>query len=186
MGVDGTQEVPVTEDGHPGGPHHDHHEEPMSQEEVVQSLLLLGQVALDAGDYESAVEAYASALQLGQNEVACYNLASLYARGLGVRRDFMRAAQLFHQAELMGNERAGKLCMKCLFDYACDGLGDKSPADVYAAMAVFVSQVYPEASDKKQEVYRGLLAVANTLSSRGEDDAAKKVFHAAEEYGGVE
>ena len=167
--------------------HHDHeahhHDEPMSQEEAVQSLLVLGQVALGAADYESAVEAYASVLKLEPNEAAAYNLGSLYARGLGVRKDFTEAARLFHQAELLGNERAGKLCGKCLFDYVHEGFADGTPADLYAAMAVFVSRVYPEAADAHQEINHGLLSVASTCYSKGSFAEAAKAFRAAAEFG---
>ena len=157
-----------------------HHDKPMTPEEVVSSLLVLGQVALNAGDYESAVEAYASVLQLEQNEVALYNLASFRARGLGLPQDYVEAARLFHQAELLGNERAGMLCAKCMFDYLHEAINDKTPANLYASMAVFVSRVYPEATDPKQEVSRGLTAIANTLLSKGERDQAQKVLRAAE------
>lgn len=171
---------------HVHGAHHhahgSHHDESMSPEEAVRSLLLLGQVALDARDYESSVEAFASALQLEPNEVAYYNLGSLYARGLAVKRDFVEAARLFHQAELMGNARAGKLCAKCMFDYLREGADDKSPADLYAEMAVFVLRAYPEATDQRQEVGRGLFAIANTHLNRGEYAQAAKAFRAAAEY----
>ena len=160
-----------------------HHDEPMSQEEAVRSLLVLGQVALGSQDFESAVEAYASVLKLEQNETAFYNLGSLYARGLGVRRDFAEAARLFHQEELLGNERAGKLCGKCMLDFVCEGIEQKSAADVYASMAVFVSRVYPEASDQKAEVNRGLFAIASTCLAKGEYDEAAKVFRAGAEFG---
>lgn len=160
-----------------------HHEEPMSPEDVVRSLLLLGQVALDAGDYESATEAYASVLQLEQNETALYNLGSFYARGLWVKQDFVEAARLFHQAELLGNVRAGQLCGKCMFDYECSGLETATPADLYARMAVFVSRVYPEAADAKLEVNNGLLAVAYTLLNKGARAEAEQLLRAADEYG---
>ncbi len=163
--------------------HEHHHEAPMTPEEAVRSLLVLGQVALNAGDYESAIEAYGSILQLEQNEVALYNLGSLYARGLGLRQDYVEAARLFRQAELMGNEQAGKLCAKCMFDYVTAGLDDATPADVYATMAVFVSRVYPEATDQKRETRNGLTAVGNTLLNMGKDDEAKKIFRAVAEFG---
>lgn len=163
--------------------HHHHHEEPISPDEAVSSLLVLGQVALEAGDYESATEAYASVLKIEQNETALYNLASFRARGLGGRRDYMEAARLFHQAELLGNKKAGKLCGKCMFDFINDGFGTKTPTDLYAAMAVFVSCVYPEAEDQRQEVNRGLFAVASTHYVREEFAEAAKVFRAAAEYG---
>lgn len=172
-GDDGSQ-------AHAHAGHEAHHEIPMSPEEVVRSLLLLAQVALDAGDYESAVEAYASALQLEPNEFALYNLGSLYARGLGVRRNFMEAARLFHQAELQGNERAGKLCRKCMLDYIDEGFEEKTPVELYAAMAVFVSRVYPEATDQKQEVVRGLTSIAITYNERGERAEAEKALLAAD------
>ena len=162
--------------------HDHHHEEPMSPEDVVKSLLVLGQVALDAGDFGSAAEAYASALQLEQDETALYNLGSLYARGFGVRRDFVKAATLFHQAELKGNEQAGKLCAKCMFDYV-HIFAAKAPADLYAAMVIFTAQVYPEAVDSKREVNNGLFAIASTLLNKREYSEAAKVFRAGAEYG---
>ena len=155
----------------------------MTQEEAVSSLLILGQVALDSKDYESAIEAYASVLKIEPNETAFYNLGSLRARGLGARRDFVEGARLFHQAELLGNARAGKLCGKCMYDYIQDDIDGKTPADVYASMAVFVSSVYPEAVEKQLEVNRGLLAVAGTHLSKGEHAEAAKVFRAAAEFG---
>ena len=170
---------------HHHGHHHDHHhhDEPITQDEAVQSLLLLGQVATDAQDYESAIEAYASVLKIEPNETAFYNLGSLRARGLGGRRDFVEAARLFHQAELLGNGQAGKLCAKCLYDYVHDGFSAGTPADLYAAIAVFVSRVYPEAADQKAEVNRGLLAVGVTHYSRGAFAEAARVFRAAAEFG---
>jgi TPR repeat protein len=162
---------------------HAHGDKPMGPEDAVRSLFVLAEVALKANDYESAATAYASVLQIEQNVVASYNLASLYARGLGVRRDFTEAARLFRQAELLGNERAGKLCQKCMMDLVDDGLDDKTPAETYATMAVFVSNVYPEADDQRLETNRGLFAVAATHHDKGELDKAAKVFRAAAEYG---
>lgn len=167
--------------GHDHAAHH--HDEPISQDEAVQSLLMLGQVALDAADYESASEAFASILKLEPNEAAFYNLGSFYARGLGVRQDFMEAARLFHQAELLGNERAAKLCRKCMFDYLLEGLGERKPADLYAEMAFFVTRVYPEAADQRKEAGSGLFAIASTLANKGAYAEAAKVFRAAAEFG---
>lgn len=162
--------------------HHHHHDEPMSQEEAVRSLLMLGQVALDADDYEAAIEAYASALKIEPNETAAFNLGSLYARGLGVRKDYLEAARLFHQAELLGNEIAGKLCGKCMYDYVHQGFDGRKPADLYAAMAVFVTMVYPEAEDSGREIANGLFVIASTHFSREEFAEAAKVFRAGAEF----
>ena len=171
------------ESHHHHAPHsHHHHDEPMSPDEAVRSLLLLGEVALSAGDFESAAEAYASALKIEQNETALYNLGSLYARGLAVRQDYVEAARLFHQAELLGNERAGKLCAKCMFDYLNEDLANKTPADLYAALAVFVARVYPEAADQKLEVSQGLFAIASTYFSREAYAEAALVFRAGAEF----
>lgn len=167
--------------GHDHASHH--HEELISQEEAVQSLLTLGQVATDAGDFESAVEAFASILKLEPNEAAFYNLGSFHARGLGVRQDFVEAARLFHQAELLGNDRAGKLCAKCMFDYLLESLDQRRPSDLYAEMAVFVTRVYPEAEDQHKEVNSGLFAVASTLANGGAYAEAARVFRAAAEFG---
>lgn len=168
-------------------PHHHEHghhrHKPMDAETAVKSLLLLGQVALNSRDYESAVDAFASILKIEPNETAYYNLGSFYARGLGVKRDFVEGARLFHLAELMGNERAGTLCAKCMLDYISDGLESRSPADLYAEMALFVTRVYPESTDQKLEVSNGLLAIAYTYLNKGDYTKAAKVFRAAAEFG---
>jgi TPR repeat protein len=161
------------------------HDEPMGPEEAVKSLLILGQVALSAGDYESAVEAYGGALEIEPtNETALCNLGSLYARGLGVGQDYVEAARLFHQVELSGNERARKLCGKCLFDYVDGNLDAKKPSDLYAEVAVFVSRVYSEATSPKQEVNNALYAIASTYLNRGSYAEAAKVLRASAEFGG--
>lgn len=169
---------------HEHGHHEHHHDEPIGPEEAVRSLLLLGQTALDAGDYESAVIAYESVLKIEQDETALVNLGSLYARELGARRSFVEAARLFHQAELLGNTRAGRLCGKCMYDFIHEGFDGKKPSDLYAAMAVFVSRVYPEAEDPHQEVDHGLFAIAATHYNNGEFAEAAKVFRAGAEFAG--
>lgn len=163
--------------------HHEHgsHEDPMSSESAVNLLLLLGQTALDAGDYESAAEAFGSILKLEQNETAFYNLGSFYARGLGLRQDFVEGARLFHQAELLGNERAGKLCGKCMYDYMHKVSVGTSPVELYAAMAVFVERVYTEVHDKASEVSRGLFAIAATHLNKREYTEAARFLRAAAE-----
>ena len=175
---------------HGHGPQHagdgHHHHKPMTPDDAVSSLLVLGQVALNAGDYESAVEAYASTLKLEANEVALYNLASLRARGLGIPQDYVEAARLFRQAELLGNERARMMCAKCMFDYVVDGIDVKTPANLYASMAVFVSRVYPEADNPRLEATHGLTAIANTLLAKGENVEAEKALRAATEFGSTE
>lgn len=161
--------------------HHHDDDKPISVGEAVGSMLILGQVALDKGDYESAAEAYRSAIALEPNENALYNLASLHARGLGVRKNYLEAGRLFHQAELLGNKRAGSLCRKCMFDFVHEGIEHKTPTNIYAAMAVFVSMVFPEAENKPQEIRNGLFAIATTCGSKGEDEAVQKVLKAMEE-----
>lgn len=162
--------------------HEHHHDEPMTQGDAVQALLMLGQAALDASDYDAAIEAYASALKIEPNETAAFNLGSLHARGLGVRRNYLEAAKHFHQAELLGNEMAGKLCGKCMYDYIHRGFDGRKPSDVYAAMAVFVTMVYPEAENSGQEIATGLFAIASTHFSREEYAEAAKVFRAGAEF----
>ena len=165
-----------------GHGHDHHHDKPMTTEEAVRSLLLLGQVASNEGDFDAAVEAYASILKLEQNETAAYNLGSYYAQGLGVKRNYLEAARLFHQSELMGNAKAGMLCRKCMYDFIHEGMASKQPKALYAAMLVFVSQVYPEATDTTQEIGNGLMAVASTCYSKGEPAEAAKAFRAAGEF----
>ena len=154
-----------------------------SSKDIIDMMVTMADIAMNDGNYERAVESYRIILKLEPNEIAQYNLGSLYAQGKGVKQDFMEGAYWFHQAELGGDEQAGKLCLKCSLDFARQNFDRKSPEQLYTDMARFIKHVYPETADVNLEVCRKLYAIAGNHFNKKEYTAAAKLFRAAAEFG---
>lgn len=88
-----------------------------SSGDAINMMVMMADLAMESGDYKQAVGGYKNILKLEPNEIAQYNLGSLYAQGKGVNQDFMEGAYWFRQAEHGGDEQAGKLCMKCTIGF---------------------------------------------------------------------
>lgn len=139
--------------------------------------------AMDKGNYSLAADTYQSVLKLEPNTDAQYNLGSLYAQGKGVPQNYMEAAYWFHQAEMTGDEQAGKLRLKCTSDFVHQGLASKTTVQVYHDMAGFVKYVIGEAGNVNLEVCRNLYGIAGNHFNKHEYEAAAKLFRAAGEFG---
>lgn len=151
--------------------------------DIIDKMVMMADMAMNDGNYERAVESYRNILKLEPNKTAQYNLGTLYAQGKGVEQDFMEGAYWFHQAELSGDEQAGKLCLKCSIDFSHQDFERKSPEQLYTDMMRFVKHVYPETNDINLEVCRILFAVAGNHFNKKEYSAAAKLFRAAAEFG---
>ncbi len=156
----------------------------LTSKDIIETMLLTAQVAMDKGDYELAIETYKDILNLEPNATAEYNLGSMFAQGKGVEQDFMEGAYHFHQAELLGDEQSGRICLKCSMDFVNRNLNDKNPEQIYTDMAQFIKRVYPNTNDVNLEVCRTLYAVAGNHFNKQEFSEAFKLFRAAGEFGG--
>ena len=143
----------------------------------------MAQVAMDKEDYDKATEVYKDILKLESNSTAAYNLGRLFAQGKGVEQNFTEGAYYFHQAELLGDEQAGKLCLKCSMDFVHQDFNDKTPEQIYTDMTHFIERVYPKANNVKLEVCRRLYAIAENHFNKEEFSEAFKLFRAAGEFG---
>ena len=151
--------------------------------EVIDAMLSAAEAAMDKGDYELAAETYRNILKLEHDNTACYNLGSLYARGLGVSQSFMEGAYWFNQAGIRGDERAQKLCLKCELDQVIQSIDRKTPEQLYTDMMHFVKYVYPDSKDENLETCRKLYAVAGNCINKEKYAEAAKLFRAGAEYG---
>lgn len=151
--------------------------------DVIDRMVMMADMAMDRGDYAAAADQYKNILKLEPNETAQYNLGSLYAQGKGVEQNFMEAAYWFRQAELAGEEQAGKLCLKCSMDFVHQNFDGKTPEQLYTDMLRFIKHVYPETADVNLEVCRKLYAIAGNHFNKEEYAAAAKLFRAAAEFG---
>ena len=152
-----------------------------SSKDILSHMLAVAEMALESGHPESAVQMYQNILKLEPNATAQYNLGSLYAQGKGVEQDFKEGAYWFHQAQLAGDEQAGKLCLKCMVDDTCQSLETKTAEQLYYRMLQFVKYVYAEQADKEMEACRNLYALAGRRRQRPAD--AAKLLRAAAEFG---
>ena len=128
----------------------------MSSKDFIEMMMDMAEIALEKGDYEHAVETYKHLLELEPNSRAQYNLGSLCAQGKGTVQDFKEGAYWFHQAEMAGDEKAGKLCMKCATDFVHRNFDMKTPEQLYSEMLGFVKFVFPETTDYNLETCRKL------------------------------
>ena len=152
-------------------------------EKVIDTMLKTAEVAMDSEDYSLAVETYKDILKLESNAIAQYNLGSLYAQGKGVGQDFRESAYWFRQAELSGDEQAGKLCLKCTLDFIHKNFDIKNSEQLYEDMVDFIGYVYSDTVNINLEVCRTLYAVAGNHFNKQEYSHAAKLFRAAGEFG---
>ena len=139
---------------------------------IIDMMVMMADIAMNEGDFASAVDQYKNILKFEPNETAQYNLGSLYAQGKGVEQDFMEGAYWFRQAELVGDERTGKLCLKCSMDFVHQTFDKKTP-----------EQLYSETTDVNLEACRKLYAIAGNHLNKNEYAAAAKLFRATAEFG---
>ncbi len=154
-----------------------------SSRDVIDAMLSVAEEAMDKGDYKSAAETYRNVLKLEQDNTACYNLGSLYARGLGVSQSFMEGAYWFNQAGIRGDEQAQKLCLKCELDHVMQDIDKNSPEQLYTDVLHFVKYVYPDSKDENLETCRKLYAAAGNCLNKEKYAEAAKLLRAAAEYG---
>ena len=154
-----------------------------SSKDIINMMVMMADIAMDKGDFAAAADQYKNILKLEPNETAQYNLGSLYAQGKGIEQNFMEGAYWFRQAELAGDEHAGKLCLKCSMDFIHQNFDRKTPEQLYTDMVRFIKHVYPETTDVNLEVCRKLYAIAGNHFNKKEYAAAVKLFRAAAEFG---
>lgn len=149
---------------------------------IIEVMLMTAGEAMRNGDYGRAVDTCKSILELEPNETAQYILGNLYAQGKGVGQDFMEAAYWFRQAELAGNEMAGKLCMKCMLDFTHQSFELKTPEQLYTDMVRFVKYIYPD-ENAELKAGRNLYSIAGNHFNNKEYSQAVKIFRAAAQFG---
>lgn len=156
---------------------------PHSSKDAINMMIIVANQAMENGDYKRAAEGYKNILKLEPNVTAQYNLGSLYAQGKGVKQDFMEGAYWFRQAELRGDDQAGKLCIKCTIDFVHQDFDKKSHEQLYTDMVRLVKYVYPETEDVNLEACRKLFAIGGNHFNRKEYQVAAKLFRTAAEFG---
>lgn len=154
----------------------------MGSKDVINTMVTLADMMMQQEDYAQAADMYRRILELEPNEVALYNYGTLHAQGKGVKKDFLEGGYWFHQAELMGDEKAGLLCTKCMTDYLHEDFESKTPEDLYIRTLRFRRTIFPGAATEL-EVCRKLYAYAVNHCKKEEYTAAAKFFRAAAEYG---
>lgn len=151
--------------------------------DVIEMMIATADFAMKSGDYAKAVDTYKHILSLDSNATAQYNLGALYAQGKGIEQDFVEAAYWFHQAELGGDEQAGKMCLKCSLDFLHQEFALKTPEKLYIDMERLIKHVMPETNDVNVEVCRIIYGMAGNHFNKQEYTDAAKLFRAAAEYG---
>lgn len=150
--------------------------------DVIDIMIAMADAMMDQGDYERAVDTYKNILELEPNITAQYNLGSLYAQGKGVPQNFLEGAYWFRQANMAGDEQAGKLCIKCMMDYAHSNFSAKTPKDLFDDMIHFVTYIYPK-KNAVQLAGENLYDLGTNHLNKKEFDSAAKFLRSAAEFG---
>ncbi len=154
----------------------------LSSQDVIDVMIMNADIYMEQGDFEHAFHTYKQIVSLQPNTTAQYNLGSLYAQGKGTEQSFLEGAYWFHQANLAGDEQAGKLCTKCMMDYVHQNFDKKTPGTVFDEMIHLASYLYPRENSiviAAENIY----ALAGFHFNRKEYAAAAKLFRSAAEYG---
>lgn len=154
----------------------------LSSQEVIDRMLVLAEICMGDENYEQAVHTYKQIVELQGNTTAMYNLGSLYAQGKGVKQSFLEGAYWFHQANLNGDEHAGKLRLKCMVDYLHQNLEQKTPKMIYNDMIEYALRLYPREDSSKIAVDNIYNLAVHHLGKK-EYTAAAKFLRTAAEYG---
>lgn len=157
--------------------------EKAESKDTVQFMTNMAELAMAGGEYEKAVKIYKDLLSIRPDADAQYNLGSLYAQGKGVEQNFMEGAYWFHQAELGGDEQAGKLFLKCALDFVHQDFASKTAEQIYFDMVKFIKYAMREAENVNAVVCGKLYGMAGNHFNKKEYAAAAKLFRAAGEYG---
>lgn len=150
-------------------------------QDVITAMLTLADVHMEQGDFVQAVATYKNIVGLQPNTTAQYNLGSLYAQGKGVEQSYLEGAYWFHQASLVGDAQAEKLCTKCMLEYAHQNIHQKTPRAAYEEMIRFASYLYPR-EDSTAIAARNLFALAGHHFNKKEYRLAALFFRAAAEF----
>ena len=133
-------------------------------------------------NYGEAFELFKVVAENTGNSKAQYNLASMYAQGLGIEQNYVEAAYWFNKAYKNGEEGANKLTTKCLLDYANTVLKSDSAKEVYEKLSVFVKRVY-NTENYSSIVRKNLLELGTYyFNSKKDYTMAAKLFRAGAEY----
>lgn len=149
---------------------------------IIQTLLDQAELLLGDGKEAQAVSLYQQILALEPNVTAQYNLASLYAQGRGVKRDFLEGAYWFRKAALEGDQQAEGMLLKCTLDYAMENLEKDSYKDLFEKMQRFAERIYPK-RDSVQAASEELYEIAAHFFNKEDFGRAEKFFRAAAEFG---
>ena len=153
-----------------------------NSQEIIDTMIIVAGTMIENDDYEQAVGMYQTILQLIPNEIAQYNLGTLYAQGKGVKQDFKEAAYWFNQAYITGDDQAEKHCLKCMIDFIHQDFEHETPETIFFKMMRFVKFIWPE-QNIELKVNENLLAIAANHFNKQEYIEAIKLFRAAAEFG---
>lgn len=157
-------------------------EKKTGSQDVINGMLMNADICMNQGNFKQAFDTYKQIVTMQPDTTAQYNLGSLYAQGKGTEQNFFEAAFWFHQANLGGDEQAGKLCAKCMMDYIHQNLDAKTSRMVFDEMIRLVSSLYP-GDDSIAIAVENIYGIAELHFNKKEYAAAAKLFRAAAEYG---
>ena len=146
----------------------------MNSDFILEIIMDRANECIENNDFEGAFRLYSDVVDLvpdtedGIN--LKYNLASMYAQGLGCEKDLIKAASLFNECAKSGDEDALKRILKCFMDYVIDN-SDREIYEFSANINKFVSVVFTD-EDEASYIIKQLI---NYFNNSGREEIAEKL-----------
>lgn len=153
----------------------------MSSQDVIESMLLLAETAMNDKNYKAAFDMYKNIVSLEPNETAQFNLGVLYANGYGVEPDLLQAGYWFAQAQRSEDDEAEDKAYQCMVNFVYQDIENKTPEEVYFSLIKFIKYVYPEQYNEN-EIGNILFFFAEQSNNSQNYSAAFKLFYACAQF----
>ncbi|MBR1531421.1 MAG: sel1 repeat family protein [Eubacterium sp.] len=152
-----------------------------SSQDVIKSMLLIAETAVNDKNYKAAFDMYKQIVSLEANETAQFNLGVLYANGCGVKSDYLEAGYWFAQAQRSEDDEAEDKAYQCMVNFVYQDIKNKTPEEVYYSLIKFIKYVYPERYNE-DEIGNILFFFAEQSNNSQNYTAAFKLFYACAQY----
>ena len=147
-------------------------------ENELEKLRFSAEDAYENGNYEEAFRLFSELYGLTEfnpdPEVQTF-LGIFYANGLGTDKDYIKAAALFHQDEMLGDHRSEYQRRRCFVKYILENMNDKTPKELYSLVYTFIQSVYKERDDVA-EIVRDELEKLSVVFNSEKDSANAERF----------
>lgn len=146
----------------------------MNSDFILEKIIKKAADSIENEDFEGAFKLYSDIADIVPDTengiILKYNLASMYAQGMGCEKDLIKAASLFNECSKSGDEDALKRILKCFMDYVIDN-SHREISEFSANINKFVSVVFTDENEASYIIKQ----LINYFNNSGREEIARKL-----------